>query len=182
MSSIAHYLFQQNAPIIHLGELASITNGNADVQDAIDNYEAGLYPFFDRSEQIKYLSRFYLDKAAIIYAGEGQNFLPRYFEGKFALHQRCYAIYDFDTRIIPRYCYHYMHQLNKYFQKTAVGSTVASLRMDNFLNAPIKIPSIVMQEYISNVLDSVEDIKIVEQRLLSNYILQRKYLVSKLFT
>ena len=115
MSSIAHHLFQQSAPIIPLGELASVTNGNADVQDAIENYEMGLYPFFDRSEQIKYLNKFYLDKVAIIYAGEGQNFFPRYFEGKFALHQRCYAIYDFDERILPRYCYHYMQQLNCYF-------------------------------------------------------------------
>ena len=114
-SSIAHHLFQQSAPIIPLGELASVTNGNADVQDAIENYEMGLYPFFDRSEQIKYLNKFYLDKVAIIYAGEGQNFFPRYFEGKFALHQRCYAIYDFDERILPRYCYHYMQQLNCYF-------------------------------------------------------------------
>ncbi len=180
-SSIAHHLFQQSAPILPLGELASVTNGNADVQDAIENYEMGLYPFFDRSEQIKYLNKFYLDKVAIIYAGEGQNFFPRYFEGKFALHQRCYAIYDFDEQILPRYCYHYMQQLNCYFQKTAVGSTVASLRMNNFLNAPIKLPSISTQKNIMSVLDSIEDLVHVEQRLLSNYIRQRQYLLCKLF-
>ena len=180
-SSIAHHLFQQSAPILPLGELASVTNGNADVQDAIENYEMGLYPFFDRSEQIKYLNKFYLDKVAIIYAGEGQNFFPRYFEGKFALHQRCYAIYDFDEQILPRYCYHYMQQLNCYFQKTAVGSTVASLRMNNFLNAPIKLPSISTQKNIMSVLDSIEDLVHVEQRLLSNYIHQRQYLLCKLF-
>ena len=181
MSSIAHHLFQQSAPILPLGELASVTNGNADVQDAIENYEMGLYPFFDRSEQIKYLNKFYLDKVAIIYAGEGQNFFPRYFEGKFALHQRCYAIYDFDEQILPRYCYHYMQQLNCYFQKTAVGSTVASLRMNNFLNAPIRLPSISTQKNIMSVLDSIEDLVHVEQRLLSNYIRQRQYLLCKLF-
>ena len=180
-SSIAHHLFQQSAPILPLGELASVTNGNADVQDAIENYEMGLYPFFDRSEQIKYLNKFYLDKVAIIYAGEGQNFFPRYFEGKFALHQRCYAIYDFDEQILPRYCYHYMQQLNCYFQKTAVGSTVASLRMNNFLNAPIKLPSISTQKNIMSVLDLIEDLVHVEQRLLSNYIRQRQYLLCKLF-
>lgn len=178
MSSLAQQLFKLNAPTIRLGELASVTNGNADVQDATDIYETGLYPFFDRSEQIKYL---YLDKAAIIYAGEGQNFFPRYFEGKFALHQRCYAIYNFDERVLPRYCYHFMQQLNRYFQKTAVGSTVASLRMDNFLNVPIKLPSISTQKNITNVLDSIEDLALVEQRLLSNYVHQRQYLLCKLF-
>lgn len=181
MSSIAHHLFQQDVPIIPLGELASVTNGNADVQDAIESYDIGLYPFFNRSEQIKYLNKFYLDKVAIIYAGEGQCFFPRYFEGKFALHQRCYAIYNFDERVLPRYCYHYMQQLNRYFQKTAVGSTVASLRMDNFLNAPIKLPSISTQKNITNILDSIEDLALVEQRLLSNYVHQRQYLLCKLF-
>ena len=180
-SSLAQQLFKLSAPTIRLGELASVTNGNADVQDATNNYEAGLYPFFDRSEQIKYLNNFYLDKVAIIYAGEGQDFFPRYFEGKFALHQRCYAIYDFDKRTNPRYCYHYMRQLNRYFQKIAVGSTVASLRMDSFLNAPIKIPSISTQTHIVNVLDSVEHKTIVARQLLSNFILERKYLLLKLF-
>ena len=164
-----------------MGELASVTNGNADVQDATDSYDADLFPFFDRSEQIKYLNQYFLDKVAIIYAGEGQNFFPRYYEGKFALHQRCYAIFDFDEKVNPRYCYHFMQQLNRYFQKTAVGSTVASLRMDNFLNAPIKLPSLSTQKHIANILDAIENKTLVEQQLLAKLNLQRTHLLSKLF-
>ena len=79
-----------------MGDIVTITNGNSNVQDAVTQSKDGLYPFFDRSEDIKYLPTFLFDKEAIIYPGEGTEFIPRYFKGKFALHQRCYAIFDFN--------------------------------------------------------------------------------------
>lgn len=78
-----------------MGNIVTISNGNSNVQDAVTESKDGLYPFFDRSEDIKYLPTFLFDKEAIIYPGEGAEFMPRYFRGKFALHQRCYAIFDF---------------------------------------------------------------------------------------
>ena len=77
-----------------MGDIVTITNGNSNVQDAVTQSKDDLYPFFDRSEDIKYLPTFLFDKEAIIYPGEGTEFMPRYFKGKFALHQRCYAIFD----------------------------------------------------------------------------------------
>lgn len=82
-----------------MGDIVTITNGNSNVQDAVTQSKDGLYPFFDRSEDIKYLPTFLFDKEAIIYPGEGTEFMPRYFKGKFALHQRCYAIFDFNEII-----------------------------------------------------------------------------------
>ena len=82
-----------------MGDIVTITNGNNNVQDAVTQSKDGLYPFFDRSEDIKYLPTFLFDKEAIIYPGEGTEFMPRYFKGKFALHQRCYAIFDFNEII-----------------------------------------------------------------------------------
>ena len=72
-----------------LGDIATITNGNSNVQDASVEYRVGLYPFFDRSEDVKYLPTFLFDKESIIYPGEGTEFMPRYYNGIFALHQRC---------------------------------------------------------------------------------------------
>lgn len=89
-------MFSQFSSFEKLGDVATITNGNSDVQDATEIYEQGLFPFYDRSCVMKYLSSFYLEKEAIIYAGEGSEFYPRYHNGKFALHQRCYAIFDFN--------------------------------------------------------------------------------------
>ena len=59
-----------------MSDIASITNGDSNVQDAVTESNDGLYPFFDRSEDIKYLSTFLFDKEAIIYPGEGAEFIP----------------------------------------------------------------------------------------------------------
>lgn len=64
-----------------MGDIVTITNGNSNVQDAVTQSKDGLYPFFDRSEDIKYLPTFLFDKEAIIYPGEGTEFMPRYFKG-----------------------------------------------------------------------------------------------------
>ena len=39
---------------VKLGNIAQITNGSGDVQDAVSDYQNGLYPFFDRSDEMKY--------------------------------------------------------------------------------------------------------------------------------
>ena len=111
-----------------MGNIVTISNGNSNVQDAVTESKDGLYPFFDRSEDIKYLPTFLFDKEAIIYPGEGAEFMPRYFRGKFALHQRCYAIFDFKEIINAQFLYFYLKTQNSYFVRNAVGSTVPSLR------------------------------------------------------
>ena len=113
-----------------MGNIVTISNGNSNVQDAVTESKDGLYPFFDRSEDIKYLPTFLFDKEAIIYPGEGAEFMPRYFRGKFALHQRCYAIFDFKEIINAQFLYFYLKTQNSYFVRNAVGSTVPSLRLD----------------------------------------------------
>lgn len=125
-----------------MGDIVTITNGNSNVQDAVTQSKDGLYPFFDRSDDIKYLPTFLYDKEAIIYPGEGTEFMPRYFKGKFALHQRCYAIFDFNEIINARFLYFYLKTRNSYFVKNAVGSTVPSLRLDTFQKLKVHIKSV----------------------------------------
>ena len=120
-SAITDLLFHSiaDAHTIRLGEIAHITNGAGDVQDANTEHQEDWYPFFDRSEELKWFPTYSFDKEAVIYAGEGQSFYPRYYNGKFALHQRCYAITDFASCIIPKYCYHFMNTLNSYFVRNS---------------------------------------------------------------
>ena len=66
-----------------------ITNGKANAQDHEDD---GEYPLFDRSAVIKKSSEFMFDAEAVILPGEGMRFVPKYFQGKFNLHQRAYAL------------------------------------------------------------------------------------------
>ena len=179
-----YQLLFQNAKyndFISLGDISQISNGNSDVKDASMNNDGSLYPFFDRSDEIKFLPEYLFDKEAIIYPGEGAEFYPRYYNGKFALHQRCYAIYDISTDFIPRYLYHYCKTQNSYFVRNAVGSTVASLRLDTFKR--LKIPAIPThhQESLVMFLDKIEAKIECNRTILKKYEDQKKYLLSTLF-
>ena len=164
-----------------MGDIVTITNGNSNVQDAVSQSKDGLYPFFDRSEDIKYLPTFLFDKEAIIYPGEGTEFMPRYFKGKFALHQRCYAIFDFNEIINARFLYFYLKTRNSYFVKNAVGSTVPSLRLDTFQKLKVIIPSKKIQHSVSLCLSSMEQKCNVEKKILHKLLKQKQYLLRQMF-
>ena len=177
------FLFQQAKYdyFVSLGDISQISNGNSDVKDASMDNDGSLYPFFDRSDEIKFLPEYLFDKEAIIYPGEGAEFYPRYYNGKFALHQRCYAVYDISTDFIPRYLYHYCKTQNSYFVRNAVGSTVASLRLDTFKR--LKIPAIPThhQESLVMFLDKIEAKIECNRTILKKYEEQKKYLLFTLF-
>jgi len=177
------FLFQQAQydHFVSLGDISQISNGNSDVKDASMYNDGSLYPFFDRSDEIKFLPEYLFDKEAIIYPGEGAEFYPRYYNGKFALHQRCYAVYDISTDFIPRYLYHYCKTQNSYFVRNAVGSTVASLRLDTFKR--LKIPAIPThhQESLVMFLDKIEAKIECNRTILKKYEEQKKYLLFTLF-
>ena len=177
------FLFQQAKydHFVSLGDISQISNGNSDVKDASMYNDGSLYPFFDRSDEIKFLPEYLFDKEAIIYPGEGAEFYPRYYNGKFALHQRCYAVYDISTDFIPRYLYHYCKTQNSYFVRNAVGSTVASLRLDTFKR--LKIPAIPThhQEALVMFLDKIEAKIECNRTILKKYEEQKKYLLFTLF-
>lgn len=164
-----------------MGDIVTITNGNSNVQDAVTQSKDGLYPFFDRSEDIKYLPTFLFDKEAIIYPGEGTEFMPRYFKGKFALHQRCYAIFDFNEIINARFLYFYLKTRNSYFVKNAVGSTVPSLRLDTFQKLKVIIPPKKTQHSVSSCLSSMEQKCNVEKKILYKLLNQKQYLLRQMF-
>ena len=164
-----------------MGNIVTISNGNSNVQDAVTESKDGLYPFFDRSEDIKYLPTFLFDKEAIIYPGEGAEFMPRYFRGKFALHQRCYAIFDFKEIINAQFLYFYLKTQNSYFVRNAVGSTVPSLRLATFQKLKVIIPPKKIQHSVSLCLSSMEQKCNVEKDILQKLLKQKQYLLRQMF-
>lgn len=164
-----------------LGDIATITNGNSNVQDAVTEYRDDLYPFFDRSEEIKYLPTFLFDKEAIIYPGEGADFFPRYINGKFALHQRCYAIFDFNKAVNPQFLYCFLKTQNSYFIRNAVGSTVPSLRLDTFQKLKVVVPSKKTQSIVSSLLFTLEKKHNSEKMLLQTLLKQKQHLLRQMF-
>ncbi|MCX8519383.1 MAG: hypothetical protein ORN21_04510, partial [Methylophilaceae bacterium] len=95
-----------------LGDVCEIATG---LSNRVNSAEAGgAYTFFDRSQDIRTSDIFLFD-------GEGQEFIPKYFVGKFDLHQRTYAITNF-SKISGKYLYYYLYQFRNYFLSQAVGS------------------------------------------------------------
>jgi len=147
---------------VMLGDISHITTGSSNREDSSLD---GAYTFFDRSEDIRTSSRFLYDGEAVIVAGEGQDFVPKYFKGKFDLHQRTYAIMDFKNTF-GKFLYYYIGYYRHYFLSQAVGSTVKSLRLPMFTKMPINLPPIKEQQKIAAVLSSAdEEIDSLEQKI-----------------
>jgi len=161
-----------------LGEISYITTGNSNREDSSLDAE---YSFFDRSEDIRTSSRFLFDGEAVIVAGEGQDFIPKHFIGKFDLHQRTYAIMDFKSSV-GKFIFYYIGYFRHYFLAQAVGSTVKSLRLPMFQKMPINLPSFEEQQRIASVLTNADkEIALLEQQL-TDLKQEKKALMQQLLT
>ncbi|SOD15950.1 type I restriction enzyme, S subunit [Fibrobacter sp. UWB16] len=119
-----------------LGNVSNISTGKCNREDA---EEDGEYPLFDRSQEIKKSSEWIKDCEAIIVPGEGTSFMPRYYWGKFNLHQRCYCIEPKDNTI-GKFLFFVLKLNRKYFLSVATGATVPSLRYNNFAKMQFVMP------------------------------------------
>ncbi|WP_241646257.1 restriction endonuclease subunit S [Rosenbergiella metrosideri] len=145
-----------------LGDIAKITTGSSNRQDSSLD---GKYTFFDRSEDIRTSNIYLFDGEAIIVPGEGQRFEPKYFIGKFDLHQRTYAIMDFASHS-GRFLFYMIDYLKVYFLNQAVGSTVKSLRLPMFQKMTFEVPEIEEQQKIAAVLSAADtEISMLEKKL-----------------
>ena len=163
-----------------LGSISKITTGNSNREDSTK--EKGKYTFFDRSQDIRTSNRFLFDGEAIIVAGEGQEFKPKYFVGKFDLHQRAYAILDFDDKTVSKFLYYSIYKNRSYFLRYAVGSTVKSLRLPIFESMPTLIPSNPKeQQKIANCLSSLDDLIEVQTIKIESLKEHKKGLMQQLF-
>ena len=160
-----------------LGNIANITTGSSNREDSIQ--DKGQYTFFDRSEDIRTSHKFLFDDEAIIVAGEGSEFKPKYFNGKFDLHQRTYAILE--LQIIGKFLYYYVFNFRNYFIRYAVGSTVKSLRQPIFEQMPILLPTLPEQQKTADTLSSLDDLISAENDKLQALQIHKKGLMQQLF-
>ena len=119
-----------------LERLANISTGNCNREDA---EEDGAYPLFDRSQEIKRSNVWLKDCEAIIVPGEGTSFIPRYYNGKFNLHQRCYCVEPLEKGM-GFFLYQTLMMYRIYFLYVATGATVPSLRLNNFNDFKVLLP------------------------------------------
>jgi len=137
-----------------LSDICNVTNGKSNAQDHLEN---GKYPLFDRSAVIKASDSFIFDCQAVIIPGEGMRFIPKYYEGKFDLHQRAYALKDFNCN--GQFVFYSMLHRSNLLSQKAVLSTVLSLRLPILQNFPIEIPKNPKeQQKIASCLSSLDEL------------------------
>ncbi len=158
-----------------LGDVCYIASGGSNREDSLE-FE-GKYTFFDRSQDIRTSNKYMFDAEAIIIGGEGREFIPKLFVGKFDLHQRAYAIMEFAENS-HRYIFYFISFYgNQYFQNQAVGSTVKSLRLPMFQKMPITLPSLPEQQKIAEFLSSLDEkIEAIENQLKLVYSFKKSLL------
>ncbi len=160
-----------------LREVATIKTG---VSNREDSDLFGEYTFFDRSQDVRKSNTYLYNCEAVIMAGEGSEFYPKYFVGKFDLHQRSYAIMNFQE-CDGLFIFYYLHLMNDYFCNQAVGSTVKSLRLPMFTEMPIIIPTKEEQTTIGNFFRDL-DSQIAESRAVWEKSRQlKKAMLAKMF-
>ncbi|EMV1763793.1 restriction endonuclease subunit S [Enterobacter ludwigii] len=163
---------------VYLGDIAKITTGSSNRQDS---QLSGKYTFFDRSEDIRSSDRYLFDGEAIIVPGEGQDFIPKYFFGKFDLHQRTYAIMDFPT-CDGKYLFYAIHYFRAHFLSQAVGSTVKSLRLPMFQKMKLHLPTLAEQKKIALILSNADQEIELQQQKLNHLKQEKKALMQQLLT
>ncbi|ELC7281855.1 restriction endonuclease subunit S [Aeromonas veronii] len=161
-----------------LGDISKITTGSSNRQDSHMN---GAYTFFDRSEDIRTSDTYLFDCEAVIVPGEGQDFIPKYFVGKFDLHQRTYAIMDF-PECHGKFLFYAIHYFRSHFLSQAVGSTVKSLRLPMFQKMKLNLPTFEEQQKIAVVISTADQEITTLQQKLDALKQEKKALMQQLLT
>ena len=139
LDDIINNLCPNGVPFKFLGEVAQIGTGSSNGNEA---EEGGDYPFFIRSQTVKFKGTYEYDEEAIIIPGEGGiGEIFHYINGKYALHQRVYRIHFTDKQINTRFVFYYMNAFFKLFiLRKAVSATVTSIRKPMIESFLIPIP------------------------------------------
>ena len=146
--------FESSAwPMVKLGDVCEIGTGSSNTDEQLDE---GLYPFFVRSQEVRWKNEYEFDEASVITSGDGVGVgkIYHYVEGKYALHQRAYRIHPTDTRLTARFLFYYMKTgFLAYINKSAFQSSVTSIRKPMLRNFPIPLPPLAEQRRIVSILD-----------------------------
>jgi type I restriction enzyme, S subunit len=157
----------------NLLDIVELKTGNKNAED--DN-PTGNYVLFDRSSEIKHLDSYDYDEQVIVYPGEGATFNPRYFDGKYSLHQRAYGLYNFKN-IYYGYLYEFLTTQSNIFVRFSVGSTAKSLRKETFSHITVPRTNEKEERMIGSFLLNMDkNIELQNQKLDDLKNLKKAYL------
>ena len=142
--------------VVAIDEVALITTGDKDTQDADDS---GEYPFFVRSQTIERIPSFSFDEEAVLTAGDGVGVgkVFHYYKGRFDCHQRVYCLHSFAEDIIGYFFFQYfrLRFISRVSQFSAKGS-VDSVRREMISKMLVPMPKRDEQELIASILLAAE--------------------------
>ena len=138
-----------------LGDICVVKNGTKNKEDCSKN---GKYNFYTRSKIVLKSNDWTVDGECTIIPGEG-IFYPLWNNGKAAIHQRVYYIKSNELILKNKYLYYWWFKNSWILYQNAVGTTVKSLRMNNFIDPKIKLPNIQTQQAIINIIEPFENLK-----------------------
>jgi type I restriction enzyme S subunit len=139
-----------------LGEVANIKTGSKNNQDKVED---GDYPFFVRSATVERINSYSHECEAILIPGEGGiGSIFHYINGRFDIHQRVYAITQFQPNVSGKYVHLYMStHFSDHAMQNSVKATVDSLRLPTFQCFELKLPSTYDEQYaISTVISDLD--------------------------
>ncbi len=139
-----------------LGDVAHIKTGSRNNEDKVDD---GEYPFFVRSEIVERINSYMYDCEAILVPGEGRiGNIFHYIKGRFDVHQRVYAITQFQHDVSAKFIHLFMAMsFGTWAMQNTVKATVDSLRLPTFQTFEIRIPpTINEQTAIATILSDMD--------------------------
>lgn len=165
--------------VVKVDEVCSITTGDKNTQDRIDDAK---YPFFVRSQTVERINSYSFDGESILTAGDGVGTgkIFHYINGKFEFHQRVYKMSHFvkDLNGFFFYLYFSNHFYVRIMQMTA-KSSVDSVRREMIANMQIPLPPLPEQTAIATVLSDTDSLiqslekKITKKQLIKKGAMQK---------
>ena len=162
-------------------DVCSVTTGNSNTQDRVDG---GQYPFYIRSATPVRSNRYLFDTEAVITIGDGQvGQVFHYVKGKFDLHQRCYAMFDFKENTIGKYFYYFFSShFYKRVMRMSAKATVDSVRREMITKMLLQLPSLPEQRKIADFLSAVDAVIAAQQAEVDAWEQRKKGVMQKLFS
>ena len=149
-----------------VGDLLSITTGDKNTQDKVDD---GEYPFFVRSQKVEKINSYSFDGEAVLTAGDGVGTgkVFHYINGKFDYHQRVYLMHSFTNELNGRFFYIYF---SNYFYDRIMSmtakSSVDSVRKEMISKMRIFLPPVDEQTATATILSDMDaEIAALEAKL-----------------
>ena len=140
----------------YIGEICKIQTGKSNTQDETPQ---GCYPFYVRSPIVRRSNRYLFDCEAVLTVGDGVGTgkVFHYVNEKFDLHQRVYAMTDFNM-VSGKYFYHYFsHFFYDRVMRMTAKTSVDSVRYEMIDKMIIHIPCEEEQLRIVRFLDNLDE-------------------------